>query len=836
MDTKASYFEQLSVLWNVVSSTSDRSVVPNKIVEILEDPDVRNEFYLKLNDHSWINPLSEQGYFKLVESDGVNYSEWAESKYLARMAKLAPEEVARIFCRIETDNYSVIQDLLRAALNMPAEIATSLVPKVCTAYKSGALRSGFNDAAELCVRLANDEEADAAMTLAECLFAILDQRDVDRSKNRDDYWYFKGLQKVVPALVSIRTEKFLKLLLGGLDVIAKSKSHKESDPENDGSPWWRPAIEEHEQNSSHEFGSKYVGCIREALEIAIRDERIEIGSALGLLDKYPLLIFKRLRLHLINTFAARVPALATMVMMDRTLFKNYLYKHEYAMLCGQCFQFLNSEKQDEWLGWIDTGPDMSDFDDSVRNGLGRETTEKDRRDRIEYWQLGKLHWIRDHLEGDRLEFYQRMVTEQGEPPLADLNVRHGAGHWGHESPFTVDEFERMDFFEVLDLLTAWRPDKPRTTGPSVEGAASTFKQYLTKEPSNFFEQAELLKNRPAIYVRTYLEVMKETLAQSPSVDLSAIVRLCNWVIGQPMHEDVSISQQPDLLEDKDWEWTRNSISEFVNKACKLEVSLDYRQDFWDLIVPLTSDSAESYTNDSLEEDPSIKDFATLSLNSACGTAMNAVFDYARWVANTAAEDIDGKKVLKGGFDHMPEVRELLEDRLSPDDPGGFMLRATYGWYWSLIHWIDKEWLARNAARICDLETIEKQPEKAFGWAAWNTFLMATPPHIDYYRTLQDQFSYAVDQAAHISADKRGLERPIDNLGEHLMVLYGRGQLSLDDDDRIIQRLLRDAAPFVRIHAIEFVGRRLWEQEAKDISDAVEDRFMKLWDWYWPAIG
>ncbi|MCB7129427.1 MAG: hypothetical protein J3T61_07810, partial [Candidatus Brocadiales bacterium] len=694
----------------------------------------------------------------------------------------------------------------------------------------------FVKAAELCARLASEGESDTAMTLARCLFTIDETAELVRRISRDERWYVDGLQKVIPALTPTRTEIFLKMLLDGLRSLAESKSPGSADSEYDSSPWWRPAIEEHEQNSDYEFASKYVGCVREAFEIAIRDNHMDLRDALRLLDSYPRLIFKRFRVHLINEFADDHPELATKMILDNVLFDDHRFKHEYAMLCGRRFTLLTEEEKVAWLAWIDAGPDMSDFNESFIANVGRQPTAEDQNDRIEYWKYEKLHWIRDYLKGDRLDFYQSMLAEHGEPGLADLNVRMHPMRSGSESPFSVDYLEGKDFKDVIERISAWRPDKQKPFGPSTDGVAATFKEYLAKAPEKYIEKAEIMKSSHALYVRTFLEAMTDAITQLQSSDIGPLLDLCKWGLDRPLGETTSFSSDPDSIEDKDWQWTRDSISRLVRQACASEVSLKYRADLWDIVSPLTNDSGQSYIVDTSDDDPRTKDYTTLSLNSPCGQAMHAVFAYARWIANGIAEKVDGKDVVKGGFDKMPEVRDILESKLAPDDPGGFSLRATYGWFWSLIYWIDRDWLAKHADRICDLRTIETAPEKAYGWAAWNTFLVGTNPHKEHYRLLRDQFSYAIDQASEITSENDDIDRPFDKLGVHLVIMYGQGHLDLDADNAIVRRLLTKTTPAIRTHAMEFIGNSLRRTKERETPGAVRDRLITLWDWYWKAIG
>jgi hypothetical protein len=77
---------------------------------------------------------------------------------------------------------------------------------------------------------------------------------------------------------------------------------------------------------------------------------MSLEEAVEIVDRYQYLIFKRIRLHLINEFAERNRALARRVLMDRDLFDDYEYKHEYAMLVGRRLSLLIPEERETWFG------------------------------------------------------------------------------------------------------------------------------------------------------------------------------------------------------------------------------------------------------------------------------------------------------------------------------------------------------------------------------------------------------------------------------------------------------------------------------------------------------
>lgn len=847
MPPKPQFFCRMDRLATLIARHDESPSVFGEIQELLGDPDVRREFFNTLQSPEWISLLWRQGYFNdpppIRQEDGadIGYPTWPESAYLARMAPVAPAEVAAIFRAVETNNPSVIGNMVKAALSMPANVASLLVPAICRAAKEGTLWIYFKDASDLCVRLAEGNELDPAVTLTVALFTPTFELGHGGRRRRDEYWYKKGLERVVPALAPIKPNEFLPKLCDWLIASVDAKQQVDVESGADYSYIWRPAIEEHEQNREYDFASVMVGFVRKGFEQAIRSKALSLDEAIRIVECYPYLIFKRIRLHLIGEFADENSDLVRQTILNRELFDDYEYRHEYATLVGRRLDLLSHQERDEWFSWVDAGPNMSDAEEFMRESRGREPTEDDRQEWIHDWQFEKLHWVRTHLEGERRDFYDRMLTAHGEPELADVNVRISSGWVGGDSPMTVDELAQMPFEQAVDAVSSWRPAGSSFTGPSITGLASTFEQYVATNPAEFSKAARTLVNRPPIFVRGFINQMNETVNLGGEVSLEAVLELCDWVVNRPVEDRTVLRQPHEVLVDENWQWTRDGISRLIESVCKAESGSvptyplgGLRASMWRLIARLCRDRPDSYiVYDASAEDPRVRDYLDLGINSPRGKAVEAALEYARWVAKHTKVSDGKREIVPNGFDGMPEVREMLEWQIAPENRS-FEAMAVIGSRIGVIYWIDKMWLAEIAAQLFSLEDIERSPGAAHGWAAWNAFLVWGQPHIEFYQIFRSQFSAAVGYAANVALTERTREEPLHRLGEHLIVLYGRGQLGLDDDEHLLRRFLEHANPEVRRHAISFVGQSL-EGEQTLPADVV-GRFQRLWDLYWGGPG
>lgn len=811
---------------------------------LLSSPQHEAYFFSRLENPLWIAPLAERDFFRYppppeqVEGGGVRFPPWAASRYLARMAPKSPDDVAAVLVEIETENATILADIVDAALVMPADIAASLVPVISKAAREHRLWYAFDNASSLCVHLAEKGEADASLELAEALFAPSFDREDAEPRRMDEHSYNEGLTRVVPALVKTRPREILVKLCDWLKEAVEARKDSVVGSESDASYFWRPAVEEHPQNSRYEFAGTMVRFVRSGFEDAIREAGLSLEEAFKILEEYPYLIFKRIRLHLIGEFSEVDRVLAIRTIMDRDLFYDPRFKHEYARLVCQRLHLLAPKQREEWFSWIDSGPDLASYEERVQRDQGRKPTDEEKLARILWWQFEKLHCVRAHLKGEREAFYLRMVGEHGEPDMADLNVRVGPVRWGDESPITLEKLAASGFEEAVEFVSSWKPAS--TLGPSIEGLASTFGQYVATDPEAFSERARVLIGRPEIFVRHFVGEIGEAVKAGKEIALSPVLDLCEWVLGRPSSGLGMEENDYGPLVETSWQWARDEVSRLVVNVLKAKVegrprySMDgLRSRLWELISGLSRGPAKSYIiRDTSKEDPRVHDYLELGLNSPRGKAVSAVLEYASWVGNQLKLDAGGEAV-PGGFEAMPEVQAELEWQIAPENRS-VETSAMIGAHIGLVYWIDKDWLRKEAGVLFCLESLDEEPVAPEGWAAWNAFLVWSKPYIKFYRLFEKQFSVAIEHAAGVELPESGRHQPMNHLGEHLMILYARGELTFDSERGILRRFLETTNPDVRRYSIAFLGRIVQGDEG--LAEEVVERLMVLWDLYWAGKG
>lgn len=835
-----------------IGETGERDVdsVFEQIQPQLQDSDLRREFFKLLTSPTWLDPLNQAGFFSHPQGPesvegGIRHPYWPASQYLVHMAGIAPKKVAEILMQIKTGNSSILSDIVDAASKMPVEIAAALVPTVCDAIQADVFDTVFSQATDLCIQLASNDQDDAAMMLAEALFGLERQSSEGTNRNRDRYWYEEGMKKIVPLLTDRRPEQFINCLCKWLGKAIEQEGHySEPSTRGESSWYWRPAIEEHEQNRDYDFPCGMVGFVRQAFEQAISNGQMTLERGLAIAEEQPFSVFQRLRIHLVNRFAEQARDLARSEMMkDRAMLEDQECKHEYAMLIGQRFSMLSKEERNVWFGWVEIGPDMEWHEEyHKKNSSNPESLAIDRANYVREWQFERLHWIRSYLDGKWKNIYQEMLTQFGEPLHADLNSYHGPVRCGFDSPFNTEDLSVLSFAQAVERVDSWRPGRTRDFrhDPQKEGLAGTFGQYVASKAQEFSGQAEILKGRQPIYVRTFIERITD-VAKTENVDIDAVLQLCIWVVDQPIGQDAAVNEASWSRVDRGWQYTRDDICRFLQTICDRAAKepetyalLDFRERISALLDSLLCGSATSYLVDETErKNPQVYDFVTAAINSPRGKAMDALIAYVRWIAKHLQREEAGRTFVPNGFGDMPEVKRMLDWQITTEN-ACFESFAIVGTYIGLLHWIDSSWVGENIPVIFDLPVIERDPMHAHGWAAWNAFLVWGHTSPMFYRMLRSQYFYAVERLPKAIVPENAGKTPLHHLGEHLVLLYGRGNLAECSDESLLFRFLETVSNDVRSQTIAFVGHSL--RTSKKLPEAIVSRFRDLWDWYWPKFG
>lgn len=801
----------------------------------------RAYFFDRLENPNWVAPLAERGFFDnppppvpAGEPGYVRFPPWPEGRYLARMAALAPEQVASTIKTIGiSENPTVTRLLLEAAASLPQGHLRQLSQSVRN-WITAPYPDHFADEAVVVIvhLLEAGAVSDALAVMASLLEVQPDPRLAQKATSSDspfrptpepaarfsEWVCQRVLEQVLAPTIDYAGLDAIRLLAGLLDdVLRMSRWEDEAAPKDDSSYIWRPAIEDHAQNLDTGIKNVLVAAVRDALlRHAARGED-EATDVVRELESRSTL-HRRIALYVLTNIEHGVD-LVVERLEKRELFDNHRIRHEYAALLRVRFPEVDESLRQQVLAWIEAGPNLDDYRRRRTEIDGIAPSEDIVRRYGDLWRRDRYSFVASHLEGTPAARYQALVRALGEPEHPDFIS--WSGSWsGPESPVTQDELLKRSPEEVIEYLQHWRPtdDSGWHFGPSIDGLGSVLSGVIAARPQEYSRIAERFRELDPTYVRALFSGFETALRQSAAFSWEGPLRLANGVANQQFEPDVEVD---DRDRDPGWRWCRRQIASLIRsglteKANRIPFHL--RDLVWVSIERLTGDPNPSPDHEARYGGDNM-DPLTLSINTNRGTALHAVVEYALWCHRELEKNDEDTSV---GFELMPEVREVLETHLDRTKETSLAVRAVYGRWLPWLLLLDEGWAVEHLPLIFP----DERDATDFADTAWSTYIAWCPPYDSAFRALRSQYEAAIQRVPSGQKARPLGTADIDSkLGEHLVTFYWRSLLDRELLDKYFERASDDIAGQV----VEFVGRALRDTPG-EVSTPVLRRIESLWEW------
>lgn len=773
-------------------------------------------FFDRLQNPLWLQPLKAKAVFaappKTIhnEKEGtVEFQPWAASRYLVRMSELpeAYEDVLDVAMSMpETDNVLVHLDLLRIAGNLPPVMAAQLAERAPQWIRSGTMLTSDRAVAALISHLAQGGEPARALELTRMFFEILPPqpnpasdgwpRDVRTRLERG--MYGELLRTVREPLVGASGLDALRTFSSLLEAaVAASRASDNAEEVEDYSFVWRPGID----------GSRDTyDDVRNSLIETVRDAALDLSAAsdeavkqvVDILTQRRFTVFGRIALFVLRERPV-LPIIEAML-TNRGTFDALGLRREYALLLRDVFLRLSGGAQEQLVAWFTEAPNTA-LDESDRRRL----------------QLERLAPLAGKLPAKEQALLDQLEHEFGRPEPPDVISPRVTVWTGPRSPKNAEELAAMPDDDLIQFLKDWKPtghvmaDSPEGLGRILQSAAS-------RDPQRFANVATRLQDLSPTYVRSAIQGFQEAVRQSKPFTWEPVLKLCTWALQQPYDYSKEHGARP-FEEDPGWSWTRRAIATLLDagfEAKEAAIPIEFKDSAWTLLSALTDDDNPSSAYEA-EYGGSNMDPATLSLNTTRGQAFHGVVRYALWLQRHS-QDAD-----RFSFSDAAEVKDVLDSHLDVNRDPSFAIRSVYGQWFPWLVLLDHDWAVANAGRIFPSEGAAID----YWHAAWNTYLKFNPPYNNIAAVLSTQYAAAVSKLDTVQREpkeqKEGREAARE-LAQHVVVLYGRGQL---EGSSLLQDFFDHAPDWLRAAAISHIGWSL--SQGGEIPPDVIQRFQSLWE-------
>jgi hypothetical protein len=796
-------------------------------------PQIYRRFFEQLENPRWLEPLKDLGYFSTPpdkvrfegEDDRYWWPEWSESKFLARISAERPDEVARIMTALssKTENPTVHVDFLNAATKMPVPNCTDLALAEAKWMRHQHALGWFlpESTVSLVQHLSTLSQCNAAIELCRALFELLPdpKSEEDRTVAPDfvmppdphpkiDSWHYKNsLTKVLPGLIGNCPDRafraFTSILHNGIKLLDRKRPDSVTAKRvHDASFVWRPAIEEHSQNSDFQILSPVVSVVRDLAEALMSSSGEQV---LQELETQQYAVFHRIALHLRRQWTDVDWKSTQSLMCDLEVFHDVYMHHELFRLLEETFGKCETEYKARYFALVDAGPNYEEEDELS----------------LAWWTYRKLIPISKYLDGKQRDRFVALSERLGPFPHPDFHV-YSESWSGPTSPVSTEELSSQQLGQVIEFLRQWRSTGGEMN-PSREGLGRKLLEVIQLRPGEFSTHAEEFKSLDPTYVRPLFSGLADVLSKGEPIEWKPVLALASWVLEQPQ---VTSSETRRGDADPGWGWTKKAIAYLVRvglHASPNAIPSVMIHEVWAIIRVLIEDPEptpeyeERYGGQN--SDP-----VTLSINTVRGEAMHALFAYCRWLSQHEASEALRLGKEHGSWRLTPELRTVLEDHLDPRIDPSTTVRSVYGQNTELLLLLDREWTESNLASIFPLVP----GREGLFEAAWFGYLFGARGLRQFAGLMLPYLLTAIDRLGENWTFRPLTIDPEEKLGEHVIHQFALGLSDLTSPVSAISRFYQRASLNVRRQALSYAGRGL-KPVGAILPDDARNRLISLWD-------
>lgn len=773
---------------------------------------VISHYFFSRASVGWLGPLHHAGFFETpppaeVDEDAgtVQLPPWPESDYLVRVGPETPSAAVDAALAIpSTDNSRVHHDIVRLALEVPAEQSVRLVRTIIEglAVPFGPLIP--HEVGAVVAHLARDGQVEQAMELAVALLNRM-PTDIGPATSVDVYDYAMTLREHIPVLLHSVGAPVLALLASLLDEVIRADAEQRGGPPGrDGSLVWRPTIADDDRRSESELRHALVSAVRDAATVLVDSHTVGLAEVVAELGSHEWLIFRRLALDLLSRYPERACDLVAARLTDPALIRDNGAEREYLLLAQRGAACLDDYHRRRLLTLIDAGP-RPETPSSVRLADGQHGHEW-APDEIARWQRDRLAAIQQVLPPEWDARYQDLVADHGPAPDPTVPV---ATWWvwsrgEPEGPVTAGELSAMSTDALVAYLRDWQPPTdswPPLSPGSLRGALSAAVQNDAARRST---DAASFIGLPSVFISAVLNGFWQAVTNNAVLDWDGVVRLSEWINQQAEAE--LANREPHAL--REWHEPRRDMLRLLMKGFPAQPSLippEHGTTVWAIIESSCQDP-----NPISGDEPQVHDgFVSLADSAVRPQAIDAAIRYIGWQRRTAPDADLGPMlaVLEQHSDHW-------------QDPS-LAVRFVYGQKFAYLVQLNPDWARGQVDSIFPLDPAQRLLLDA----AWHGYLSGGYLTDGTWELLADVYDLMIDRLPTIGDDEAATF-VITELGAHLLRSLWHGRIDVDSQDGLIRRFY-DHVPAIATNLMASVGAALADLE--DIDPAVVTRLAAFWE-------
>ena len=809
-------------------------------------------------DVTWLLYLEKKGYFahppnvQLIDDESVIFPFWWPIRYLSKISNQAPDEVIEIVENLPLVNNPLVYDgILEIALQLDGNQSAKLKPKILESVNI-EYQSRTHGYANLLAHWVKENQISAALELSKILIPFTpDPQSREKRKRRKEnpmdlgttlypsprinnpWEYSEIMTSGIYPLAESKPYEVARFLIYTVSNMYRMRMHQDSpDKVQDFSDIWYLRLQ-HEPDKSYDNPDKtLVYGLTFACEKVFEKSQEAIEDLDNLLRKQEWKVFERLRQHLY----AQYPNEETKKWIRELIFEREDYdqfQHSYEfqqMIRAACDHFkeelLTRAERRRIFDTILSGPPKEDYWDIMDERFTEERFLKYQH----YFYLRQFAPFASVLFGEYKTYFQKLKKESDDP-ISDEDYPPfvpKSGWVSNLSPRSSEDLANLTDEDLFAYINTWEKEGEFSESDSfvrinIEALANVFQTVfmdsIIPDPNRlrFWMQNWENIERP-IYVRMMIEAMQEQVKKKKFDQLNEWLTFCERVLSQPdqEYEDDHIGSE-ESQENPDWSNARRAVCDLIGICLKkaADVPLTFRGQLGSLLERLCT-QYERRLDENIPVMLDQYDPLTEGINNTRSRALEELVNFSYWLRRHDSEC------------EVSELTTILEKRFTPEGGVSRLTVPEYAILGRIFPWIinlNETWAIRHKSDFFPQNALSE-------WiAAFENLIGDSESSTTTFKTLQEDFNFALQHLSDFKNRKPFGEEPINVLGEHLFTYYLWDLYPLKGDGSLLEQYYQrtNNSPEYWGYLFEYIGHQLFNS-GKDLDQNLKEKIMIFCEW------
>ena len=446
---------------------------------------------------------------------------------------------------------------------------------------------------------------------------------------------------------------------------------------------WRPAIEDHKQNSDtvNEAEDILVSALRDSLLGYVERRATAATGYVRKLLSSDTVLFKRVAIYAINVYNQELGNLVHKL-VDSQYFK-YHYQHEMYHMLDKCFSEFSEEKKQKTLRII--------------RRIAEEWKDPKQSEDIQTKQQAYacLIWLsavqgKDYKQADDL-YAENIAIVGKEPEHPDFSsyIEDGGCIVGEVSPYSAGELVSRDVNDLFDMLRSFKEDCT-WDAPSRRGLAQTLKEAIKAKPEFFKNNLAEFLDLHYVYTSHMIMAYREVWTEKQHDNWEELLNFCWTLLQSDGFWSKDASKQ---REDTDYSrrWVVGQISELIKEGTSND-KLAFDPSLFQTTKKIIERILEKQEGESFRD---VTDSVTLAINNPRGKCIESLINYALRRCRLAEKKSDN------GHDELweMELKPIFDKQIAIVQDGNYEFATLFSFYLPNLLYLSQSWTIEQLPKI-----------------------------------------------------------------------------------------------------------------------------------------